>query len=242
MTNKKVSIFNFKIIIILLLGFGLAAFLSMRMLSITSEDVQQYRKLMMDTSSAESKNNAYTSQQKRYRVQKEIYFPKGMDRLHLCVKAAEAQLVLDHQESETAIIEHMKNVKCLMQEEVYYLLEDGREAVLQENGKLLIRHADPKEEASWLDSASSGLKPMQIIRYMQADTAAYYYKTDLFLADKVEMSRYIVPGHQLVDSVKGLNPVMHGIAQRIEFSLAGKDLNFKAHQFKATFFNSGKLR
>lgn len=77
---------------------------------------------------------------------------------------------------------------------------------------------------------------MQFVRLMQAETASYFYKSDLFFAEQVSLSRYSVAGHQLPVSLKNEQPLMKGRAAKVQFSLNGKDPNFQASQFKASLF------
>lgn len=120
---------------------------------ISPEDAKRYHELMADAGvKDEGTGDPYQSKQERKRVQKDAFFMQGQERLRLRILAATAQIVLDHREEETQVIEHMNDVTCLMQEELYYLLPNGREASRQADGRLLIRHADPKLEASWADA------------------------------------------------------------------------------------------
>lgn len=165
---------------------------------------------------------------------------QGPDRLRLCILADDAQMVVDHLNEESQVIEHMQGVTCYMQEELYYLLPDGREASLQVNGKLLIKKADPQQASSWL-AVSKEMKPMQLIRVMEADHASYYYKTDQFVADKVKIARYAISGHDLPKTLKKEKILMKGNAAKVQFFLNGKDLNFQATQLKASIFGNGKM-
>jgi hypothetical protein len=237
------SFFTWKFLIFLT-GFGIVMFFGFRsFMRIKPEDVQEYRQLIenSDLGQAKNKSSPYTAKQQRDDIQKDISFMQGGERLQLRLIAVESQLVLDQHDGETALLEQMRDVHCYMQEELYFVLPDGREALRQSDGQLLIRHADPKNPSSWLPQKVPNLKPMQVIRYLQADEATYYYKTDEFVAQQVALSRFAVPGHQLVELHEG-KPLMNGVAEKVEFSLAGKDLNFKAYQLKATFFNAGKIK
>ncbi len=206
------------------------------------EDAKKYHELMADAGvkNDESQTNPYQSKQQRHQVQKDALYMQGANRLRLRIIAADAQMVLDHSDEETQIVEHMQDVTCYMQEELYYLLPDGREATLQDNGKLLIKKTDPQDPASWVEITLKQIKPMQLIRLMKAETASYYYKTELFLADKVAISRYAILGHELPNSLKNEKLLMKGTAAQVHFFLNGKDLNFQASQLKASLYGTGR--
>ena len=160
------------------------------------------------------------------------------------LKADTAELVLENQDFDTRIIENMRQVKCIMQEELYYLLPTGEEVVMHKSGKLIIKDADESLESSFVTVDESLLIPMQIVRYMESDFAKYHYKGDLFEANDVLISRYSLKGHDLSLGITelGYQPklLMKGKAKKVEFTLNSdsKDFNFKAHQLKANFFEA----
>ena len=203
---------------------------------VSPKEVQAYHHLIKKPDDKSQQTSPYSSKQDRMKVQKDVLFTQGQDRLQLRLRAEDSQLVLDH-DQDTQIVEHMHGVIGVMQEQLYWLLPDGREVTLQSNGRLLLRNANPAEEASWFTKDLKGLIPMQIVRYLEADTASYHYKKDLFVADNVRISSYAVPGHELVEAIDPKKTLMNGTAKSVEFSLSGKDLNFKAHQLKATLFS-----
>jgi hypothetical protein len=220
-----------------LLGIFLVVYVG-TLAKISPQDIQNYRDLVENVSLKKGSVAPQSTEQKRTRIQKEIVFTQASNRLLLRLKSDEAELILQNENQKAEIIEKMHGVTCLMQEELYYLLSDGREATLQENGKLLVRSVEPKEKPSWiaLESVQKELVPMQIVRYLEAKDATYYYHADRLVAENVKICRFAVPGHQLIDSIANLKPMMQGTAATVEFSLEGKELNFKAHQLKAHFF------
>lgn len=235
MTNR----FFVRLVAINLTAF--VAVLAYFLVSLTSPSQKQeddYRQLMSraENSRKESKSTPYNAKQERTGVLKQVFFMEGPNRQQLRLFATDAQLVFDHRSNEqTEIVENMKNVKCLMQEELFYQLPDGREAVAQQDGRLLIKHADPKETESWLAKDTPGLIPMQIVRYMEAEKASYFYSNDKFVANQVNLSRHVLPGHQMVLTIdKKSKPMMSGVAETVEFSMSGQ-LNFKATNMKASF-------
>lgn len=220
----------------LLAFLGTLAGVYLVLFSFDSTDKGEYWKLMSkaDPSHSEAPSTPYTAKQQHRQAHKDIWYNQKEQRLHMSLRSADTELILDHHDNTTEVIEQMYDVKCCMQEELYYLLPDGREVEYRTDGQLRLRNGsdlvvDPK-----------GLKPMQTIRYLEAAEAAYHYNGDRFVAEQVRISQFIAPGHQLVHSVKGLKPIMSGIARSAEFSLVGNDLNFTAHQLKARLHTSGK--
>jgi hypothetical protein len=213
------------------------------MLMVQKEDYQQYAELIANSEPQEDAVKEYTGEQKRQGVVKDIWYVEESKevRLHFRIVSAESELIFENKNGESNIIEKMNNVRCYMQERLYYLLPDGNEVVPSKVGKWYIIGKDHDDPGSWIEpSSETHLRPMQQIRYIEAEEALYYYNSDTFLAEKVRLSRYIVPGHQLIESVKIYDPLMRGVAQKVEFSLKGKDLNFKARHFKAVFYSVGK--
>lgn len=208
---------------------------------VTERDEKEYQQLMTDAESSQSSTQStpYTARQDRQGIQKDMFFQRGANRLHIRLTADQAQLVLDHQDAHTYVVEHMQKVKCIMQEELYYLLSDGREALPQLNGQVLLRSANAKDQAAWLPLDTSQMQAMEIIRVIEANQAEYHYKDDRFLAHDVKISRFSMPGHQIKEINVQNKPLMKGSAEKVEFSLKDKDkdLNFKAHHLKARFFD-----
>ena len=128
-----------------------------------------------------------------------------------------------------------------MQEALYYLTPDGKNATLQPNGKVLVQGADSSLPGSWYEEDDPRLTPMQRIRHLEADSGYQNYTDNLFTAQKVTLSRFEVPGHKLVETFAQGNLLMKGLAESVEFSLGGKEVNFRAHQLKATFYMEGDL-
>ncbi len=192
----------------------------------TPQDHQEYRQLVAEAHPV-NLNEAvapYTAQQQRKGILKNLLFTRqGSQRLQINLHSQEAMVVVDHQTSATELIEKMNQVDCLMQEELFYVLPDGREAVRQSNGNLLIRGEDPDHIDAWVNSDDPSIFPMQHIRYFEADAASYYYKTDRFVADDVKIFRFTLPGHELRAPSSELKPEMTLIAKRLEFSLTGKE-------------------
>jgi hypothetical protein len=236
--SKKVSIyFKATVMTVLLLFLGILILCLISFFSISNDDKEAYKKLVQSRNSAHAKlkMSPYTAKQQRKGMQKDILFTQGEDRLQLSLTSEKSTLVLDWQENGMQIIEKMQNVKCVMQEELFYVLDDGREVIKQANGKLILRHGKPSDPLAWVNSDTDGLKPMQHLRCMEASDATYYYKSDLVVAEQVSIYRFTLPGHKLIASPEG-KPTMLGNAKNAEFSLAGKELNFTAQNLKVVFY------
>lgn len=182
------------------------------------------------------KVSPYKAHQKRRGIQKDIGWVQGSERLQIQLSSSASTLVLDNQESGLEILEKMQDVKCLMQEELYYLLPDGREAVRQPNGKVVVRNQDPDQESSQIDPAMPGILLRQRLRYLEADDATYFYNSDKFVADKVKIYRYDIPSHDIPKVIRDIKPVMSGTAESVVFSFSDRNVNFTAIKLKATFF------
>ncbi|KIC75454.1 hypothetical protein DB42_AC00600 [Neochlamydia sp. EPS4] len=238
---QRVSLLSPQFALIILLLIALLSGIVWQIGQVNEKDELEYRKLLAASQSSKSamQLNSYTARQEREGVQKDIYFYKRGERLHMRLIADAAQLLLKQQDSHPQVVEHLQNVKCLMQEELYYLLPDGREAVLQPDGQLRLRsaHAAPLA-SSWSPESRLELRPMQLLRFIEAETAEYHYKKDLLVANKVKMKRYAISGHQLKEVVEQEKILMQGTADKVEFSLKGEEEAFhlKAYHFKAKLF------
>lgn len=77
--------------------------------------------------------------------------------------------------------------------------------------------------------------PMQEVRFLKAKKGSYNYTTGLFIAENVFLSKYHLAGHALPKTPLEMQPLMQGKAEFVEFTLKGEKIDFKAHQFSATF-------
>lgn len=201
-----------------------------------SSDIQKYKNLE-ERAAAKNDNQLTYSQQIREGVCKEVWYQE-QQKLNFRILSDYSTLLLLHENNQLDVVEQMEDVSCFMQEELYYLLPNGKEAIFQ-GDRLLIKHADPNLETSWTNLNQQGIIPMQIIRYLEAEKACYNYNTHLFLAEKVKIWRYRVKGHELIQTTKGLQHFMNGTAKNIEFALKGKQFEFTANLFKASFETTG---
>lgn len=217
--------------------FSFIFFLLSYFFRFNERDIEEYQHLMLrfDSTYKGSKVEPYQVKQQRSQVQKELVFTKENQQLKFRLNAADSQLVLDQVE-KMEIVEEMHDVRCVMQEELYYLLPDGRQAYLQNNGKLLIQGQDPNLESSWLEQDTQGIKAMEIVRYFIADSAEYSHKSNLLIAQKVQLYRFAVEGHDIDGhDWKAIKPLMQGNADQMEISLTEKNLRFQAKRLKANF-------
>lgn len=181
------------------------------------------------------KSETQVSKQRRTGLQKNIFFNDHHQHLELKLRSAYSELALEKTDRHIEIVEYLQDVTCWLQESVYFVLPDGRQAFQQLDGRLLIKGSDPKEEASWISVNTPGLISEQMILILKAENATYQYKGELFVAKDVKVLRYITPTHVLEEIPAGSKLITDGIASKVEFSLAGKGLDFKSDNFKAKF-------
>lgn len=222
----------FKRVVLLLLFLIPIGLIGYFLLPISQKDRHFYDELLKASTVQETEMLTYC-QQSREDVHKEIWYV-DKEPLNIYIESENSELFFFQQQNQFEVVEQLNHVKATMQEELYYVLPDGKEATMQENGKLLIRGSDPKNESSWVTSLC-GLAPMQSVRYMEAEKACYNYSTNLFLAQNVILKKYKMQGHARVLSFEDENPLMSGKAQSVEFLIKGKNLEFQAHGMQAKF-------
>lgn len=79
--------------------------------------------------------------------------------------------------------------------------------------------------------------PMQTLRYFEADNAAYHYKSNRLVLEKVKIKNYAIPGHQVVKNLGRFTPDIVGDATTAELVLIGKDIRMKAKGLNAKFLD-----
>lgn len=217
---------SFFVFLLFLAFFLLFSFFVFR---VTKKDYLAYDKLVQSTRPEEAK--LFTARQERSMVDKEISFSEKNSRLRFRLRSKESELVLKDDGQSTEMVENMDAVVCYLQEELYYLTKDGVEIVFDDDGILKDR------EGLSFDGSIDDLEPMQKLRYLEAQSGVYYYKENSFLASQVQMQRLVARGHELMDSLEGLEVTMKGVAQSVQFSLKGRSLNFKAEYLRAKFYS-----
>jgi hypothetical protein len=246
-------VFKSKIIIISIFLVVIGAFMAWQLILLNPTDVQNYHSALakIDAATLDQQTRLYKAKQERRGVSKYVSYVKDANRLYIKLESASSDIVLDHHDDITEIIEKLSDLHCVMQEELYYVLDDGRELIKKPNGQFLFRNANPSDTASWIaDIDGYHLTPFQIIRTVEAKTASYYYKTDRVVANDVILSRFIFPGHQMNNILKSSNgpnsqfvaaggiTLVTGDAESVEFSLGGDDVTFTAHRLKAKFYSA----
>ena len=194
-----------------------------------------YEKMISGESKEKKEPETQISKQLRTGMQKSVFFYDSHQRLELRIGSAASELAFEKNDRQVEIVEHLHDVTGWLQERLYYALPDGRQATLQEDGRLLIKGADLKDPSSWVSANDPGVFPEQTLLILKAVNAIYHYKDEQFVAENVEVWRYIAPTHHLDVDLKESKLLAHGVATGIEFSLAGKGLDFFAHNFNAKF-------
>jgi hypothetical protein len=112
--------------------------------------------------------------------------------------------------------------------ELFFFRQHGRVEVQELLGKV----ACIMQEELYFE----GTKPMQQVRYMEAERASYNYNSHLFVAEGVKLWKYRLDGHTppLKTLFFDATPLMQATAHTVEFSLKGEKLDFVAHRMKAT--------
>ncbi len=121
------------------------------------------------------------------------------------------------------IIEEMQNVLCLFQEELLYLLPNGK--------KIGVEETPPQ-----------GSIPLQRLCLIEAENATFYYGSNNLLAQKVKMQKYETNGHALPSNLTSLTPIMEGEAHTVEVGFYKGEISLAASPFKAIFEMPEKTR
>lgn len=211
MKSRSLRLILPTILSLALLGLGLYLFV-IRHISV---DSTAYLNLMERAKSGKEKTgfSPYHFQQNRKGVSKDVWMTKKGSRFQMRLHSVDSELVFVEAQDRVEMVEYMKDVICWVQEEIFFVLPDGTQ----------------------VDQDQQGAEPRQVVRYMESDEATYYYRIDQFVANQVHMQRYELPGHRLPDSIDEYQPSMSGTAKKVEISMLGKELKFKAYQLKAKF-------
>jgi len=210
----------------LLLLIGGAATYSV--MQVRDEDRERYDYLVDRSVNGAAPDEVVTSQL-REGVVKEMWMSTEPSRLQIRLTSESSELLIPD------AIEQMEEVTGYMQEELFYLLPDGRRAHRAQG--CLFRVSGE----SYMQLPGDDWVAMQEIRYLQAAKASFDYTAHRFLAHDVTMIRFEATGHDLPESFDQIDPVMSGTASWVEFTLDGDRLDFQAHQLRAKIFSEERL-
>ena len=170
----------------------------------TQANVDIYHQLINHAKDNES--SEYLSKQHRTGTQKDFLFYNKGQRLQMLLQSDTADLVFELHDKQINLIEEMDQVRCCVQEALYY----------------------------------TDNEPMQQILYLDTPKATYHYQNKLFKAEEVQISRYILKGHELPTSFeKPEKTLISGKAKHVEFSFKDNQFTFNADDFNAVFQNMG---
>lgn len=204
---------------------------------IPQEDYALYEEILQSSDPSAFQQTEQVGEQDRDQVKKELWLKKGKGRLHYIVQAESSVLRYTLGDERVDLVEDMSNIHGFMQEELFYRLPDGREAVPQELGGLLLRSCDPRLEDSWVSPDEPGIEAWQELREFTADQAIYRYRDNQLIAEEVELERYIMPGHELTASMLPPEILLKGVAKTVTFTLEDGKPQFQAKKLKASIFS-----
>lgn len=212
------------------------------MVHLTPEDRAQYEKLMNEAdpkSIGGDTKTVYSVAQNRSGIRKDYFFTKNSQRLHLRIMSDNAILMMDQGVEGSALMEKMQNVVCLMQEELYYLLPNGKEALKGTDGQLSYRTSSGPKQALLSPEEAKEALPYQRLRYFTSQNASYHYQIGQFIGETVKIVHYTMPGHDLPYAITTSRASLRGTADSVELIISHGNPHFKAFGFKAQICAAG---
>lgn len=219
MINKKRVLLSFFIIVFI--------FLSYCYLLPTDKEKQEYFLLMQQMSTAplkSKKSTPFVAMHQKIGVCKDIFYMEKEQLLHMQIKSDRGDITFEHDGEGVDIVEKLAHVNCLMQEELYYLLDDGQEIIQDSLGNYFFRNGEPC-------SCISSLQPMQLVRSICAENASYFITKQMLVANQAEVVRYCLKGHDLSSHIDE-KVLMQGTADQVSLRFNGKGLQFSAKGLK----------
>lgn len=81
----------------------------------------------------------------------------------------------------------------------------------------------------------------QLLRFVKAAEGEYSFKTNVLQLDHPLLSRYLLPGHKLPESLEGEKPLMTSVADSAQVSF-NKKIQMTAQQLRVLFFENDRLQ
>lgn len=221
-------------ILIVLMSLALAIFLQPK-----EADFKSYQQLMQISRpiQPDNKKEGPPVKQQRVNTRKDFLLGDRESKPKFKITSEGSEIVFDNQDEQTEIKELMSHVTCLMQDELFYVLPDGREVKKSDNGRYILRDIPIGTVDPYVEVDESQLLPMQTVRYILADKASYHYKSDRFEGHRVDLLQMILPTHGLNGDLAGGKITMRGTADKVQFKLFSGTPQFRAERLKAKFID-----
>ncbi len=165
----------------------------------------------------------------RKEVVRQGFLSQGTLRLEMQIQGEQSEIGVFSKRSNARVAENYDNAKGYVQEELYYVLADGSEVAIEEDGSLKRRDSKNNDPIP-----TDELKPMQLFRYFEAERAIYDFHSIILIAYNVVFWTYKREGHLLVRNVEGLKPLSSGSAKSLTTQYGGpkSKLQFSAENLK----------
>lgn len=160
----------------------------------------RYHQLLQVANPMNSRQDAssYVAKQKREGIQKSFYFtpPKAIAPQELRLFASNSELILNRTD-KSEISEKLEDLKAMIQESLYYVTPNGKESFAM------------AEEAT----------PMQKITYLESETADCDYTNGRLVAQRAEITRFTLFGHELLNRLEegNITPYQSASAENVDF-------------------------
>ncbi len=177
----------------------------------TSRNYRDYQRLMHYSDAVKIPEETQNlAQQERDQTSRQFIFTQGTERLQWLMKSAKSTICLEQIDNSLQLKENLKKMSCMMQENEIKISED-----LSSNSALQS-------------------KPDQIVRYIEAQEALYFYKRQQLVAEQAAIKRYQIPQEKWMEQLFSYQPVMQAQARKIQVDFS-KQPTFKAQGFQLIF-------
>jgi hypothetical protein len=169
----------------------------------TQKDIERFRKILATQPKkirkTQLKGEKEITRQIRRNVAKKLWISDGTFRKMLAINGitSEISVYSDKDKRKSRVVETFYGVSGIIQEQLLYRLEDGKEILFSEVEKLPF------------DTQTT---PIQRFRYFEADSAVYDFRMKSLVATNIHFWTYTAEGHDLVESFVGLDCEAEGRA------------------------------
>lgn len=222
----------------------LAIFLILKASVVSVSEQEDFRELI-DSSPKKlrklrRKESRELTQQKRWIVCKQIYVADGPLRRLIEISAKRSEIRVMSKKPHMRVEETFYDAKGLVQHELFYVANDGREFAYDEQGNLYQR--TPQGSVEQVPHVST-LQPKQRFRYFEADRAIYNFHTHQLLAHHIKFWTFTADGHEALREPFGNAAQAEGQASRMTLYVSGPHSKnqFSAEHLKIQFSNQRTL-
>lgn|SRR3990167_7018614 len=117
----------------------------------------------------------------------------------------------------------------------FRLRSEGSELILTQKKEKIDAVEKLERLECWIQDEIDPKKNLQEVRYFTSDSGIYYFPSNRFLTDSIDLAFFHLAGSDFPDSFIDAAPYLTGVATEVQFTATDKIPKFTANHLRARF-------